>query len=271
MSLPSTIKALLPEKVVQGVRHYLLQRKLDSFKKRVVEHAYLGYPLKISIQDHVAEEWYDVLWGDGSMAEIAFLQKGQLKAGARVFDLGAHQGVVAMILARMVGDAGFVVAVEGTKHNADVAEENRRLNDMANLAVKHAVAAEKPGMKMSFSATLNGAVGDNLLPVEVTSVSIDSLAEEFGVPNVVFVDVEGYECQVLDGGKKALDACADFFVEVHANLGLERHGSVQKVLSYFDESRYNLYWSAGEGCEYQPLTDRATAPSERFFLVAFAK
>jgi len=271
MSLPSKIKALLPEKVAQGVRHYLLKRKLDSFKKRVVEHAYLGYPLKISIQDHIGAEWYDVLWGEGSMAEIAFLQKGQLKPGARVFDLGAHQGVVAMILTRMVGEAGFVVAVEGTKHNADVAEENRRLNGMTNLAVRHAVAAEKAGMKMSFSATLNGAVGDNLLPVEVVSVSIDSLAEEFGVPNVVFVDVEGYECQVLDGGRKALEARADFFIEVHAKLGLEKFGSVQKVLSYFDESKYTLYWSAGESFEFQPLTDRASAPSERFFLVAFAK
>jgi FkbM family methyltransferase len=272
MSLPSKIKALLPEKVVQGVRHYLLQRKLDSFKKRVVEHAYLGYPLKISIQDHVAEEWYDVLWGDGSMAEIGFPRKGRrLKPGARVFDLGAHQGVVAMVLARMVGDTGFVVAVEGTKHNADVAEENRRLNGMSNLAVRHAVAAEKAGMKMSFSATLNGAVGDNLLPVEVISVSIDSLAEEYGVPDVVYVDVEGYECQVLDGGKKALDTCADFFVEVHAKIGLERFGSVQKVLSYFDDAKYDLYWSAGESFEFQPLTDRASAPSERFFLVALSK
>lgn len=270
-NLTSKLKSVLPPRVVQSFRHFLLQRRISSFKKRVVEHAYLGFPLKVSIQDYVAEEWYDKLYGDGSMEEIAFLRKGRLKPGAKVFDLGAHQAVIAMILTRLVGETGLVVAVEGTKHNADVAEENRRLNDMKNLVIRHAVAAERAGLKMSFSATLNGAVGDNLLPVEVMSVSIDSLAEEYGVPDVVFVDVEGYECQVLDGGKKALEACADFFVEVHANLGLERHGSVQKVLSYFDESKYSLYWSGCEIFDFVPLTDRASAPTERFYLVAFSK
>ena len=87
----------------------------------MVEHEYLGYPLKISIQDHVAAEWYDNLYGPDSMSEIAFLQQGRLKPGATVFDLGAHQGVFAMILARMVGETGKVIAVEGTRHNATVA------------------------------------------------------------------------------------------------------------------------------------------------------
>ncbi len=181
----------------------MLQRKIDSFPKRVVEHTYVGHSLKISLQDYVAEEWYDKLYETERMPEIEYLQNGQLKPGARVFDLGAHQGVIAMILARLVGDTGSVVAVEGTKHNAEVAQENVRLNGITNMTVKHAVAAEQAGLKMKFSATLNGAVGDNLLPVEVTSISIDSLAEEFGLPNIVFVDVEGYECQVLDGGKKS--------------------------------------------------------------------
>ena len=270
-NLTTKLKLALPPQMVQGVRNFLLQRKIAGFRKRVVEHDYLGFPLKISIQDHVAEEWYDRLHDADSMEEITFLQNGRLKQGARVFDLGAHQGVIAMILARLVGDSGEVVAVEGTKHNARVAEENVRLNAMTNLHIKHAVAAERAGMKMTFSATLNGAVGDNLLPVEVTSVSIDSLAEEYGAPDVVFVDVEGYECQVLDGGKKAFEAHADFFIEVHANLGLERHGSVQKVLSYFEDSKYSLLWSPCENYDFQPLTDRASAPTERFYLVAFAK
>jgi FkbM family methyltransferase len=270
-NLKTRLKGLLPARLEQGIRRLLLRRRINAFQKRIVEHAYLGHSLKISIQDDLAEEWYDNLYGSGSMSEIEFLQRSRLKTGARVFDLGAHQGVVAMILARLVGDSGSVIAVEGTQHNADIAVENCRLNGITNVTVKHAVAAEQAGLKMSFSATLNGAVGDNLLPVEVTSVSIDSLADEHGIPDVVFVDVEGYECHVLDGGKKILSASTDFFVEVHAGAGLERHGSVEKVLAYFPAPKYTLFWSPLEGAEFRPLSDRANAPHARFYLIAFAQ
>jgi len=262
---------MLPPRLEQGVRRFLLHRRIAAFQKRIVEHTYLGHPLKISIQDDLAEEWYDNLYGSGSMSEIEFLQRSRLKAGARVFDLGAHQGVVAMILARLVGDSGSVVAVEGTRYNTDVAVENCRLNGITNVTVKNAVAAEQGGLKMSFSETLNGSVGNNLLPVEVTSVSIDSLADEHGMPDVVFIDVEGYECQVLAGGKKALSAGTDFFIEVHTGAGLERHGSVEKVLAHFPAPKYTLFWSSPQKAEFRPLSDRANVPRENFFLIAFAQ
>jgi FkbM family methyltransferase len=237
----------------------------------VVEHTYLGYPLKISLQDDVGEEWYDTLYTDDRVPDVEFLQRGQLKAGAIVFDLGAHQGVVAMILARLVGETGLVVAVEATRHNASVAVENCRINGITNVVVTQAVAAEQAGLKLSFSETLNGAVGDTLMPVEMSSVSIDSLALVHGCPQVVFVDVEGYECQVLEGGRKALADGADFLVEVHLGRGLERHGSVEKILSYFPLEQYGLFWSPEENIQFQGFTDAGSLPKERFFLVAFAR
>jgi FkbM family methyltransferase len=265
------LRRMLPARVEQELRRLILRRHIDAFPKRVVEHRYLDFPLKISIQDEVGQEWYDTLYSSDRLPEIEFLQRGQLKAGAKVFDLGAHQGVVGMVLTRLVGDSGLVVAVEGTQHNANVAMENCRLNGIANMVVLRAVAAEAAGLKMSFSETLNGMVGDTLMPVEVTSVSIDSLAVEYGLPQVVFVDVEGYECQVLDGGQKALAGGADFFVEVHLGAGLERHGSVEKVLSYFPTDRFDLFCSPEEPLAFRPVTDLASLPKVRFFLIAFAK
>ena len=116
--LKSRLKGVLPPRLEQGIRRLLLRRHIGAFPKRIVEHTYLGHPLKISIQDDLAEEWYDNLYASESMPEIEFLQRGRLKTGARVFDLGAHQAVVAMILARVVGDSGSVIAVEGTRYNA---------------------------------------------------------------------------------------------------------------------------------------------------------
>ncbi len=59
----------------------------------------------------MAEGWYDHDWVD-VMNEITLLRKSRLKVGARVFDIGAHQAVVALLLSRTVGPTGEVIAVE---------------------------------------------------------------------------------------------------------------------------------------------------------------
>ncbi len=262
----SLVKKIVPTKWQQVLRAWLMRRRLRHFPRRTVAHHYCGHPFKVSLQDSLAAGWYDHDWG--SMPEIEFLRASRLQPGATVFDLGAHQGVVAMILARTVGEAGLVVAVEGTRHNAQVALENCQLNQVRNIRVRHAVGAEQAGQEMIFSETLNGAMGGNLLPVKVPSVSVDSLAVEYQPPDVVFVDVEGYECQVLAGARQTIRRGADFFVEVHAGVGLEKNGSVSQVLACFAASHYRLFWSQAEGAAFQPLTDETSLPATKFFLIA---
>jgi len=205
------------------------------------------------------------------MPEIEFLQHSRLKHGATVFDIGAHQGVVAMVLARVVGETGLIVTVEGTHHNTQVAIENYAMNNIHNVVVKHAVAAEKSGLLLSFSESLNGAVGGGLFPTQVSSVRVDSLAAEYRHPEVVFIDVEGYECQVLEGAKQTIKAGADFFVEVHAGGGLEQHGSVERLLAHFRPTEYDIHWSEGEQATFQPLRDPMNLPRHKFFICCLTR
>ena len=76
-------------------------------------HNYGAGTLKVLLVDPLSEGWYDVDWAE--LPEIAALRNSLLRPGARVFDLGAHQGVVAMMLAREVGERGLIVAVEATR------------------------------------------------------------------------------------------------------------------------------------------------------------
>src|SRR3990172_10929015 len=76
-------------------------------KKR--RHIYAGYPLTVFIWNHVSAIWYD---HDLERREIVFLQQNKLKAGAVVFNIGAHHGVIALIFSKLVGKTGLVVAVE---------------------------------------------------------------------------------------------------------------------------------------------------------------
>lgn len=236
---------------------------------RRVRHTYGGFPLDIVLADPLAEGWYDHDWIDTS--ELDLLRRHQLREGARVFDLGAHQCVVALMLSRIVGSTGWVLALEPNSHNVEAARRNRELNSARNLEIVHAAAAGCSG-KLVFNLGLNGNVDDGSGEwgkCEVECLSVDDLADRYGVPDVVFIDVEGFEEQVLKGASRTLSRNPDCFVEVHAGCGLERYGgSVSSVLSFFPKERFRLLVAErGEG-EFCPLEKISHVLAERFFLIA---
>jgi hypothetical protein len=96
-SVKETISSLVP--VCWWARRRVLRIKyaIRIFRRRAVTHVYHGSPLTVRLADPLAKGWYDHDWPE--LAEITLLRKGRLHEGARVFDLGAHQGVVALVLA----------------------------------------------------------------------------------------------------------------------------------------------------------------------------
>ena len=178
---------------------------LANFTPYTAEHTYAGVGLKVRIADTLAQGWYDHDWGP--LPEIDLLRQGALHPGARVLDLGAHQGVVAMILAHHVGPSGQVVAVEALPHNARMAEVNRDLNGFGQIRVEAAAVSDQPG-ELEISTGLNGQVRNAATDIGTTrvpAVTVDGLAERHGPPGVLFIDVEGYECHALRGAARTLE------------------------------------------------------------------
>src|SRR5215211_6728499 len=101
------------------------------FERRVVRHRYHGRDLWMQLADPVGESWYDLDYPE--VPEIAFLAEHRLRPGAVVFDIGAHQGLYAALLAAEVAPDGRVVAVEANEFNADVAVTNMHLNGIENV------------------------------------------------------------------------------------------------------------------------------------------
>lgn len=82
--------------------------------------SYMGVELTLSIEDPLAQARY-LDGANESYPEIVAARRRGLSPGATVFDLGAHQAVVALILPHIVGRTGKVVAGEAVRHNARVA------------------------------------------------------------------------------------------------------------------------------------------------------
>src|SRR5262245_39799530 len=217
---------------------------LSHFVPYQTEHTYAGVRLKVHIADPLAKGWYDHNWE--ALPEIDLLRTDGLRPGARVFDLGAHQAVVAMILAHHVGPTGEVVAVEPLPHNVTVGEINAALNGLVQVKMCGAAVADRPG-EVEVCLDLNAQVKNtrtNIGTVRVPAVTIDELAERYGPPDALFIDVEGYECHALRGAARTLARRPPCYVEVHGGCGLElAGGSVEELFRLLPLAGYSfLAW-----------------------------
>jgi FkbM family methyltransferase len=249
-------------------RKRIVARRVVRHETRLATHDYGGTRLTLELADGLAAAWYDHDWT--MPPELARLLEHGLRPGARVFDIGAHQAVVALMLAEVVGLEGSVVAVEAEPHNVRIAERNRVLNDARNLEIVHAAGAARPGTVL-FAESLNGHVeqgGRSWGKVRVRALTVDELAASRGRPDVVLVDVEGFEGEVLEGSAATIaEHHATFLVEVHVGHGLDR--PVREILAPF-AAGYRLLVAPGEGDvdRFVPVDEGADVMAERFFLLA---
>ena len=240
-SLKTFAHTVMPEGIYGPIRARWIRRLISRYEPRMVEHDYAGFSLRVCLEDPLAEGWYDRDWEEP--AEIAELRRGRLRAGATVFDIGAHQGIVGLILARIVGEQGRIVAVEAELHNALVAERNIAANGVHNMTVMAVAAGATDGV-VSFTQSLNGHVAPAGRPgsIEVPVTTVDNIARRYGHPDVVFIDVEGFEAHVLSGASATIASReTDFFVELHSARELAAAGSnVDDVVRHFDNCGFDV-------------------------------
>ena len=95
-----------------------------------------------------------------------------------------------------------MIGLEAAQWDAGVGRRNVELNQPNSVTVVHGAIADKSG-EMDFS--LDGHVSDDQRKagrVRVRAYTIDELAELYGPPDVVFIDVEGYEGKALKARRK---------------------------------------------------------------------
>jgi FkbM family methyltransferase len=261
-------RRILPPRMRSQIRDLRIEWLKRTYRARECSHVYAGIPLRLRLVDAVAESWYDHDWPE--LAEFPLAHRSRLRPGGRVFDHGAHQAMVAMILGSAVGPSGQVIAVEGSPHNARAAADNVRLNRMEWVRVVNAAVADRPGT-VRFGRGFNSSVDESpgeLGHDRVPATTVDALAAEFGMPDLVFLDVEGYEAKALRGAANVLRSAADWMIEVHAGFGLEAAGgSVAEVLQHFTAARYRRLVRSYSG-DYQPFNGSDAPPDGAFHILA---
>ena len=176
-----------------------------------------------------------------------------------------------MILAHHTGPSGQVVAVEALPHNARMAAVNRDLNGCGSIWVEAAAVADRPGeleISTGLTAQVKNAATD-IATIRVPAVTVDGLAERYGPPHVLFIDVEGYECHALRGAARTLERRPDCYVEVHGGCGLEQAGgSVAEVSRHLPAADYEFAAWTEDHPTPAAVGGPADCPPSRFFLIA---
>ena len=255
------------------VRQIRVRQEIRGYRHReIIRSRGHGVALTLSIQDPLAEGWYD-RDSDGEDSEVAACREHGLVEGATVFDIGAHQAVLALVLADIVRPSGRVIAVEAERHNVTVAHRNLELNPELPVTLVAGACSARSG-RIAFEDSLNGHISNGRIGIRrVRAVTVDELADTYGVPDVVYLDIEGFELQALSGAQRTMANGATFVIEVHGGGQLEAAGgSAAELAHLLARHGYSLsYVTEDDAAQHAPL--RPVAPGDvlagaRFHLLA---
>lgn len=165
------------------------------------------YSLWVDLEDRGISRTL-ILFGERELEHKAMLEQ-IVTPGMRIFDIGANMGYYAVMESRLVGSGGQVIAIEPSPSNVELLRRNLAHNDVENVEVREGAISDYPGERqfhLSTQSNLNtfhdvgsGAVhlAGESIPVKVSTVP--ALAEEFGAPDLLRMDVEGHEVEVIRG------------------------------------------------------------------------
>jgi FkbM family methyltransferase len=132
-----------------------------------------------------------------------------VRPGSVVWDVGAHRGFFTLLLARLVGEGGRVVAFEPDEQSLVSLRAAIERNDADNVTVRPVAVWSSTG-RVSFERRADteggahGAVLEERGSVTVEATTLDDEASGGPAPDLVKIDVEGGEEHVLRGAKALL-------------------------------------------------------------------
>lgn len=167
-------------------------------------------PMLVNTHDHYVGGSL-IQYGEFSPGEAMFFRK-LVKPGWTVMECGANIGAHTILLARLVGEAGRVIAFEPQRLVYQTLVANVALQCAQNVWPYWAAVGNRTGQIQV--ARLDPCVDNNFGGLEmgnkgeglhdsVALLTLDAFAE---LPHVEFVkiDVEGMESDVLDGGRRLI-------------------------------------------------------------------
>jgi FkbM family methyltransferase len=184
-----------------------------------------------------------------------------VKSGDVVLDIGANIGYYTVIISKIVGNSGKVLAFEPTKHFAKVLKENIKVNKLENVSVYEYGLSNKESESDIFigdnSATIHWLENQGT-PINKETISLkalDSIIDSLNIEKIDFIkiDVDGHEPSFLEGAWKTLSRYKPKILLEVAHASYFRAGFT--AWDFYNEirSRGSRIFSEKNMLEYQNL------------------
>lgn len=177
--------------------------------------------------------------------------KESIKFGDVVWDVGANVGFYTNLFLDWVGEKGKVIAFEPMP--ATFLALSKSVGACTNIILIQKALSENAGVSY-FSAKKENDVtahlvekeNDETLKVEVTTADLIIKNDSTLQPNVIKIDVEGFEEDVLRGGMKTFSnkTCRHILVEMHFTRMDERKlkDSPNRIVKMLKNWGYKVKW-----------------------------
>jgi FkbM family methyltransferase len=188
----------------------------------------------------------DLIFGTYESNTVEVLTR-YLRRGAICADVGANLGYFTILMSRLVGDSGLVIAFEPMPDTLEILRRNIRLNRIDNVSVVGEAASDETGPAQLFAesretlsktATMVGCRLEGEVHARaVRAIRLDDYyAEAERLPELIKIDVEGAELAVLGGARETISrGVPTLVIEIHG-WGSALSRQVIEMLSTFGYS-----------------------------------
>lgn len=170
-----------------------------------------------------------------------------LKKGDIVYDIGANIGYYALMEAKAVGEKGKVYALEPVLSTVELLKKNIEVNNYLNVEVHEIGIGDHDGETMMYTtdkcnwnSMYRNKKWDVVNEIKVKIATLDNFVKDKEYPDLVRMDVEGYEAAVIEGMKEILEKGKPLrmFIEVHPHI--MKKGELVKMLHTIKKYNFEI-------------------------------
>lgn len=211
-----------------------------GFKPYIFDKSIEGVACRVKIANPTAAAWYGQNAVHASQ-ELRFVRDHLLRPGMTVVEVGAHHGHETIPLSRWVGPTGRVIAVEPLPENLEIMAENKALNGLDNVEIAAAALGAVSG-QARIRNTSNASISTGGGGLEVEALTLDALcAARNARPDLLKLDVEGFEVDVLMGARETLAHGPALQIELHVHALPKFSRTVEDFWRLIEVDRYELW------------------------------
>jgi FkbM family methyltransferase len=234
-------KYLYPSWWTVALKQFIGQsRSRIFFRQKTISKLVEGERITFFIGDPTGDSWYNNQ--NDSNAEIRYIKEFLEHTNhSCIIECGSHHGMTTILLSKWAKN-GTIYAFEPVPGNVDILRKNIDLNDCTNVIVIGKVVGSSDGVVKIKNQSNSAVRSDRSTGLAVQCISVDQFCSEALIrPDIIKIDVEGFEIDVLKGARDVLAQHPGIFIEIHSEI-LSRYGqTVSNVWEHIDRTAYDIW------------------------------